>query len=58
MGWRASLLAVDGATTDDVPSQVQRVPADASHVVLSVGGNDVLRNSGFLYAPAHSTDRL
>ena len=56
VGWRASLLAVDGATTEDVPSQVQRVPTDASHLVLSVGGNDVLRSSGFLYAPARSTD--
>ena len=55
-GWRASLLAVDGATTDNVPSQVERMPADASHLVLSVGGNDVLRSSGFLYTPARSTD--
>ena len=55
-GWRASLLAVDGATTDNVPSEVERMPADASHLVLSVGGNDVLRSSGFLYAPARSTD--
>jgi len=55
MGGRASLLAVDGATTEDVFSQVRRVPPDASHLVLSVGGNDVLRNSSFLYAPAHST---
>ncbi len=56
VGWRATLLAVDGATTGDVPSQVVRVPADASHLVLSVGGNDALRNSGFLYAPARSTE--
>jgi len=53
--WHASLLAVDGATTEDVFLQLKRVPPDASHLVLSVGGNDVLRNSGFLYAPAHST---
>ncbi len=57
MGWRASLLAVDGATTEDVPSQLRRVPPDASHMVLSVGGNDALRNSNFLFAPAHSTDQ-
>jgi hypothetical protein len=25
MGWRATLLAVDGAPTDDVPSQAARV---------------------------------
>jgi hypothetical protein len=55
-GGRATLLAVDGATTEDVPSQIAGVPPDASHLVLSVGGNDVLRSSGFLYAPARSTD--
>jgi hypothetical protein len=56
-GWKASLLAVDGATTDDVRFQVGRVPTDASYLVLSVGGNDVLRNSAFLYAPARSTEQ-
>lgn len=55
-GARASLLAVDGSTTAEVRSQVERVPASASHLVLSVGGNDVLRSPGFLYAPARSTD--
>ena len=35
-GWQASLLAVDGATTEKVPSQLQRLPPDASHLVLSV----------------------
>jgi len=34
--WRATLLAVDGATTDDVPSQLQRMPPDASHLVLCI----------------------
>ena len=29
-GWHASLLAVDGATTESVPSQLQRLPHDAS----------------------------
>lgn len=56
-GARASLLAVDGSTTAEVPPQVERVPPGASHLVLSVGGNDVLRSSGFLYAPARSTDQ-
>jgi len=57
MGWRASLLAVDGATTEDVPSQLSRVPRDASHVVLSVGGNDALMNSSILHEPAESTSQ-
>ena len=52
--WRASLLAVDGATTANVFSQLQRVPSDASHLVLSVGGNDALMNSSILHVPADS----
>jgi GDSL-like lipase/acylhydrolase family protein len=47
-GWQASLLAVDGATTEDVPSQLRRLPANASHLVLSAGGNDALLSSGLL----------
>jgi hypothetical protein len=54
-GWRASLLAVDGATTEDVPSQLQPVPPDASHLVLSVGGNDALMNSHILNTSVAST---
>ena len=41
-GWRASLLAVDGATSEEVLAQLQRIPPDASHLVLSAAGNDAL----------------
>lgn len=54
-GSRASLLALDGSSTGDVPSQVRRVPSDASHLVLSVGGNDALENLRVLDTPARST---
>lgn len=40
--WHASLLAIDGSVITDVHRQLDRVPADASHLVLSVGGNDAL----------------
>lgn len=50
-GWRASLLAVDGAVTRSVASQLQRLPGDATHLVLSVGGNDALGESHILGAP-------
>jgi hypothetical protein len=46
--WKASLLAVDGAVTRSVPSQLARLPADATHLVLSVGGNDALGASFIL----------
>lgn len=46
--WQATLAAVDGATTRDVPRQVSRLPADASHLVVSMGGNDALGYSSLL----------
>ena len=53
-GWRATLLAVDGATTAGVASQLARLPRDATHLVVSVGGNDALSASHLLYARAGS----
>lgn len=54
-GWQATLLALDGAVTFDLSSQVQEVPADASHLVVSVGGNDALRNTDMLALRVRST---
>lgn len=42
LGTRCSLLAVDGDTTRNVPTQLKRLPASTTHLVLSVGGNDAL----------------
>jgi hypothetical protein len=56
---RATLLAVDGATTRSMASQVSRIPDDATHLVVSVGGNDALGNIDLLHAPARlSSDPL
>jgi GDSL-like Lipase/Acylhydrolase family len=41
-GWQATLRAVDGAVTSDVADQLADLPHDATHLVLSVGGNDLL----------------
>jgi GDSL-like Lipase/Acylhydrolase family len=57
-GWRASLLAVDGATTEGIGSQLQRLPTEASHLFLSVGGNDALMNSDILQMPATSSSQV
>ena len=54
-GWQASLLAVDGSVTRDLAAQLARVPADASHLVISLGGNDALMNSDLLNRPVAST---
>src|SRR4051812_18392641 len=53
--WRATLCAVDGATTHTLAAQLDRVPADATHLVVSVGGNDALQNSDLLSLPVRST---
>jgi hypothetical protein len=53
-GWQATLLAVDGSTTDHVASQLDRLPKDATHLVLSVGGNNALMHLGILESPVTS----
>jgi hypothetical protein len=61
-GGRATLLAVDGAVLADVPRQLAGLPEDATHLVVSAGGNDALLASGVLDGPARSVaealDRL
>ena len=54
-GWTATLAAVDGSQADDVAAQVAAAPADATHLVLSVGGNDALMASGLLDEPVYSS---
>lgn len=39
---RATLLARDGDVVADIADQILDLPPDASHLVLSVGGNDAL----------------
>jgi hypothetical protein len=53
-GWTASLLAVDGAVIRDVPRQLARIPAEATDLVLSVGGNDALGHIDLLTRRARS----
>lgn len=45
---RAVLLAVDGHVTEDVSGQLSGLPDDASHLFVSVGGNDALMRSHIL----------
>lgn len=53
-GAEATLLAVDGAVSASVSAQVARLPADATHVVISAGGNDALGRAGLLAEGARS----
>jgi hypothetical protein len=54
-GWRASLLAVDGTATGDLKFQLPKISSDVTHLVLSLGGNDVIANSDLLATPVTST---
>jgi len=53
-GWRATLLARGGSVAADVPGQLGRLPPDATHLVISAGGNDAGRREGVLGEPARS----
>jgi hypothetical protein len=52
--WRATLLAVDGSVTTDIARQLTHLPTDATHLIVSVGGNDALGHLGVLTSPATS----
>ena len=54
-GWTAALAAVDGSQAADVAAQLAGLRADATHLVLSVGGNDALMASGLLDEPVYSS---
>lgn len=45
-GWQATLLALDGAVLADVRRQIGQLPSDATHLIISAGGNDALGQVG------------
>src|SRR5262245_42735400 len=51
---KVTLLAVDGSTTTTIGPQLDRIPADATALVLSVGGNDALQHFDLLAQPVRS----
>ncbi len=46
--WLATLLAVDGSIASDVARQLTRMPEDATHLVISSGGNNALDYSSMI----------
>ena len=56
--WRATLGAVDGHVAEQVAGQLRSVPADATHLVVSVGGNDALMNADVLTLKAESAAQV
>jgi hypothetical protein len=53
-GWQATLNAVDGSTVKNVSGQLARVPPEATHLVVSVGGNNALHHVNILSERAQS----
>ena len=56
--WKATLRAVDGSVVEGVRTQTFDLAADATHLVVSVGGNDALYHAGFLEERAQSTAQV
>lgn len=52
--WQATLLAVDGDVTIDVAGQTTGLPSTATHLVISVGGNDALQQLSVIREPVKS----
>ena len=53
-GATATLAARDGSITLDVAGQIAGMPKDASHLIVSVGGNNALQEKGVLEEAARS----
>lgn len=60
--WKATLRAVDGSVVENVQAQTLDLPADATHLVISAGGNNALLNADVLQMKISSSaevfDRL
>lgn len=52
--WSAELLAVDGSVVEEVSAQLLELPPNASHLIVSVGGNNALMNADILQMQANS----
>ena len=48
---RVTLKAVDGSVSEQVEGQLAGCPSDATHVIISSGGNDILHHAALLEQP-------
>jgi hypothetical protein len=53
--WQGSLCAVDGSTTAEIPAQLATLPPDATHLLLSIGGNNAILRAEVLETPVASS---
>jgi hypothetical protein len=52
--WRVTLSARDGSVINEITDQLTHLPDDATHLVVSAGGNDVLGEIGLLQEPVRT----
>ena len=53
-GWQATLCAVDGSMTINVPRQLEKLPNNTDFLIVSIGGNDAIDASAVLAREARS----
>ena len=53
-GWTATLAARDGSGTGAIEDQLENAPSDATHLVISVGGNNALEEKDLIEKKADS----
>src|SRR5262245_46847375 len=53
-GASATLAARDGSTAKDIAAQLAAMPKDATHLIVSAGGNDALQEKGLIEEQARS----
>ncbi len=54
-GWKATLRSVDGSVVENVQQQTLDLPDDATHLFVSVGGNDAILNADILQMKVSSS---
>jgi len=53
--WQADLNAVDGSLVENVSGQLLKSPSDATHFVISAGGNNAIMNADVLGLKVNSS---
>jgi hypothetical protein len=54
-GWKASLRAIDGSLVENVRNQTFDLPPDATHLIVSSGGNNAILHADILQQSASSS---
>ncbi|HKX28194.1 MAG TPA: SGNH/GDSL hydrolase family protein [Blastocatellia bacterium] len=53
--WKATLRAVDGSTVETAARQISGLPGDATHLIVSAGGNNAILHADILQEKARSS---